>query len=356
MSNTLIYNAVMGMLVIGALAVMRRMCRTQRMPVLVGTALAALLFGLGFAGGFPLARDSFDLARLLAWTTFAHLPFLLAGMAALCWRVRRDGAYLFAAGVVVLLLVAGDAFLIEPRWLQVRHRTLTTDKLDAPLRVAVVADIQTDRPGPYELRAMQAVMDARPDLILFAGDYIHLGRRSRDYDAESAALNAIFHQVDLDAPLGMYAVQGNVDWPGEWPQVFAGLPVTAVHETTRFDVGPISLIALSMWDSFRAEVPVEASDTYQIVLGHSPNFSLGPIQADLLIAGHTHGGQVRIPFMGPLVSASAVPNAWAAGVTEIRPGTTLLVSRGIGLERSYAPRLRFLCRPELVILDLVPTK
>ena len=91
-------------------------------------------------------------------------------------------------------------------------------------------------------------------------------------------------------------------------------------------------------------------------MGHSPNFSLGEIQADLLIAGHTHGGQVRLPLLGPVMTLSAVPRAWASGVTEIKPGKTLIVSRGVGMERHNAPRLRFLCRPEIVIVELLPQK
>ena len=92
-----------------------------------------------------------------------------------------------------------------------------------------------------------------------------------------------------------------------------------------------------------------------MVLGHSPNFSLGDINADLLLAGHTHGGQVRLPGIGPILTLSAVPRDWASGLTEIQPGRNLLVSRGIGLERGNAPRMRFLCRPELIVISLEPT-
>jgi predicted MPP superfamily phosphohydrolase len=91
------------------------------------------------------------------------------------------------------------------------------------------------------------------------------------------------------------------------------------------------------------------------VLGHSPNFSLGQVSADLLIAGHTHGGQVQIPFIGPMLTLSQVPRSWASGVVTIAPGKVLVVSRGVGMERGNAPRIRFRCRPELVILDLVPS-
>jgi uncharacterized protein len=51
-----------------------------------------------------------------------------------------------------------------------------------------------------------------------------------------------------------------------------------------------------------------------------------------------------------------VPNSWAAGLTALPSGAKLIVSRGIGMERAYAPRMRFLCRPELLVIDLEPEK
>jgi hypothetical protein len=91
------------------------------------------------------------------------------------------------------------------------------------------------------------------------------------------------------------------------------------------------------------------------MIGHSPNYSLGQVEADLLIAGHTHGGQLRIPLFGPVFTLSQVPGSWTSGMTLIAPGRRLIVSRGIGMERGNAPRMRFLCRPELLILDLAPS-
>jgi predicted MPP superfamily phosphohydrolase len=153
----------------------------------------------------------------------------------------------------------------------------------------------------------------------------------------------------------VFAVQGNVD-PDGWPRLFEGLPVTAVTSTQSFDVGEVRVTCLKERRSFSPRLRVANDDPsrYHVVLGHSPNFALGDIQADLLVAGHTHGGQVRLPWLGPILTASLLPRRWAAGASTLPGGATLVVSRGIGLERIAAPRLRFLCRPELVVIDVLP--
>lgn len=309
---------------------------------------AALLDALLYRG------DIFGRAQVLAWTIFLHLPLFLLASAIGLWRRWRSGAWATAGTAALLGLIALDAFLIEPRWLQVSAVTLRSPRLTEPLRVVVLADIQTDAPGAYEARVLARAMAAEPDLLLFAGDYIHLGRRSRGYETELAALRDLMREAGVAAPLGAYAIAGNVDRPGVWTQAFEGLPVATIEATSRYDLGPVVLTGLGMWDAFSVDVALEPEDKFHIVLGHSPNFSLAPIDADLLIAGHTHGGQVQLPLLGPLITLTVAPRSWASGVTEIGPEKTLVVSRGIGMERANAPRLRFLCRPELVVIDLLP--
>jgi hypothetical protein len=63
---------------------------------------------------------------------------------------------------------------------------------------------------------------------------------------------------------------------------------------------------------------------------------------------------LRLPWLGPLVTNSAIPRAWGCGLSALPGGGQLLVSRGVGMERRSAPRLRFGCRPELVVVELVP--
>jgi predicted MPP superfamily phosphohydrolase len=350
-----VYNVIMLALVSGALFLLWAL-RVRHAAVFfafVGVALVVL----SFASALFSPLDNFGRFQLLAWAMFAHCPLFLVGGARLLFRQTRVlacGYIVLAAGI---LLACVDAFLVEPHWLEVTRTTIYTPKLQAPVRVAVIADLQTDHLGDYEERVFRLVVAEQPDLILLAGDYLHLAQYDR-YVAESASLNEMLQRVDLDAPLGVYAVRGNVDWPDLWREIFAGLPVTTFETSATLDLGSVVLTGLTLEDSTNTALSLDAADgqeKFHIVLGHIPNFSLGQVNADLLVAGHTHGGQVQVPFMGPILTLSQVPRSWASGVTTIAPGKVLVVSRGIGMERGHAPRLRFLCRPELVILDLVPS-
>lgn len=356
--TVLTYNAFLFVAVVTALAVLGRYLRRHGtnpgrdlwlVLSLAGMLAVASLFALLFYEG-----NQFGMAQLLAWATFLHAPLFLTGVGLLYRPLRPPLATGALALALCLGLIAADAFMIEPHWLEVSHVEIASAKLSEPVRVVILADVQTDKPGSYEARVLEETMAQKPDLILFAGDYIHLGRRSRGYGVEMAALRDLIADAGVRAPLGVYAVAGNVDRPGQWTQIFAGLPVTTTEQTTRFDLGPLVLTGLGMQDAFGTSLYLPTEERFHIVLGHSPNFSLAPVGGDLLVAGHTHGGQVQLPFIGPLLTLSVVPRDWASGVTEIGPDRTLIVSRGIGMERANAPRLRFLCRPELVVVDLIP--
>lgn len=352
MDRTILIYHLIAIISSGVAALFLHRMKDQR-PVL-GTLLLGiiLLFGLALVAiFFPV--DGFARVQLLAWGAFLYFPiFLLIGII-FFWKHKRRLAVGLAVLFMITLLIAVDSFLIEPHWLKTTRVEIRSSKIDQPLTVAVLADIQTDSPGEYEKKVVEIIKGSDPDLILLAGDYIQVWDQE-GYQRESKVLNHIFQEADLSPRLGIYAVRGNVDW-NIWSEIFRGLDVKIFEETETLDLGPLMLTGLGWLDSADPALKVEGESKYHIILGHSPNYSLGEIPGDLLLAGHTHGGQVQLPGIGPLLTLSSVPRRWASGLTEIHPGKFLLVSNGIGLERGNAPRMRFLCRPEVILISLVPT-
>jgi predicted MPP superfamily phosphohydrolase len=314
--------------------------------LLVGGFVAAILVA---ANLFSFGKSGFYFLRLLAAGVFLELPLGLL-LAALLLRGRRRLLFGLAASIV-----AGIGFwalFVEPRRLEIERIEIRSAKLEAPLRVVVVADLQTDAIGEYEKEALALMLAEKGDLILFTGDYVQEKDPAKRLTLRRE-LNSFLHQLHLEAPLGIYAVRGDVEG-NDWQDLFAGLPIETHEQTARIELPQLTLTALRLGDSRHDRAAIQRSEKFHLVFGHAPDFALFDPPADLLVAGHTHGGQVRLPFIGPLLTFSRVPRSWAAGHTEISPGRHLVVSRGIGMERGDAPRLRFLCRPQIVTIDILP--
>ena len=337
-----------------AVVLVRRLARRA----VLGRAIAAvaIVTCVGLALGFTTAPrpGSYAFAVLLAWswTLGLVLPSMLAITGVVLLRRSRRSGWVFVIGSSLVVAAAIEAFAIEPTQLEVNHHVVHSDRIDTPLRIAVIADLQTDSPGEHERAALRAVMAAEPDVIVFPGDLIQTSDLDR-YRAQWSVLREMIDEVGLAAPLGIWVVQGDVELPDVWlrelPTEFIVLDGSV---RLRDDV---DLSGLDLRRSARAEALSRPSDDrLHVVMGHRPDFALGSVDADLLLAGHTHGGQVQLPFFGPLVTLSRVPRAWAAGRTETDDDTTLIVSRGVGMERGLAPRLRFLCRPEILLIDVQP--
>ena len=306
----------------------------------------------------------FFLVTLACAVLFVHLPLWLTTATVLLWRNHRWFSITTILLVVALWAVAYDAFLYEPTALEVTRYEFTDPRIEKPMRIVVIADFQTDQIGEYERHVLETVLEQKPDLILFAGDYF-AARNIREWHAIQDQFVKLAAKLDFDAPLGVYAIQGNVDSWFSWPMMFRNMKGQRATTLSRsFDIDGIRLTCLAERDSFntRLELKRDKKDRFHIVLGHAPNYALGNIDADLLLAGHTHGGQIRLPGIGPLSTGCQVPRDLAAGMNRLpelpdrQAPRHLIVSRGTGMERGFAPRIRFLCRPELVVIDLKPEK
>jgi len=100
-----------------------------------------------------------------------------------------------------------------------------------------------------------------------------------------------------------------------------------------------------------------ASDRFTILLYHSPDLAPDAAQMgiDLQLSGHTHGGQVRLPLYGALYASSIYGKRFEMGLRRVG-ALQVYTSRGIGLEGMGAPRVRFLCPPEIVLFEIVGEK
>jgi predicted MPP superfamily phosphohydrolase len=308
-----------------------------------------------------LAADPFDWINLLCISIFLGGPILLSISAnyAAHFKLKLLSCLSLLLALIVVAC-AVDAFYLEPHDLCVDRIEIASAKVPELTKIAVISDIQTDQVGDFEDMVLQKTMAEKPDLIILPGDYVQCldanGRKR-----EQAKLNQLFKKNNVSAPQGCFAVSGNVEvGDSSWQDIFKNTKISPIRSTQSFVLFTTTLTALSFEDSFNKDLKIPQEDRYHIVFGHGPDFALAAPSGDLYIAGHTHGGQVQLPSVGPLLTLSAVPAQWGGGFNpkvgplEIAPGKLLIVSRGIGMERCYAPRLRFLCRPQLLFITLKP--
>ncbi|MBI4493760.1 MAG: metallophosphoesterase [Chloroflexi bacterium] len=272
---------------------------------------------------------------------------------------------LLALGLVLLAPVGIYATWVEPFRLQLETAVLPLAperQGAAPIRVGVLADIQTRHVTDYEREAIARMMALAPDLILLPGDLFQ--GTAQEFEAELPALHDLVSR--LSAPAGVYVVLGNVDQQASIERVIAGtelrLLVNEVVQTTardrRITIGGLELdeTSAAAQETIHRLETARGGDDVRLLLTHRPDavLSMQPgSRVDLVVAGHTHGGQVQLPWFGPLMTLSNVPRQVAAGgYHELDGARRIYVSRGVGHEQGQAPRVRFLCPPEISLLEL----
>ena len=283
------------------------------------------------------------------------------------------GSEVALAGVATLNLTASLALiwgaLVEPQRLKLVHLSLEGGPLPPeapPVRLLHISDLHVERLTRREERLVQIVRRLAPDLILLTGDYLNLSYTD-DPVAHAEArrlLTALSSSAGRLAPGGVYAVLGSPPVDRNSAPLFDGLPIRLLRdEVVTVNLGQGRRLALLGLDcshdpardaqrlaALAAQAP---PDTFRLLLYHSPE--LTPVAPEfginLYLCGHTHGGQVRLPFYGALITSSRLGKRFEMGYYRLED-THLYVSRGVGLEGMSAPRVRFLCPPEVTLLSL----
>jgi predicted MPP superfamily phosphohydrolase len=257
----------------------------------------------------------------------------------------------------VVAVVATGCWLyghfIEPNWIDVHVTTLSTPKLQtAGFRIVQISDLHCDWKTRNEEPMVRIINDLKPDIVVATGDY--LNHRS-----------GLPHLRDclerLEAPLGKFAVIGNQDT--KWPSPLHLLDGTGFrwldHETVPVTKGSESM-GIAGINFVHSDVSIDSAkalpqERFNVFLYHTPDLIeevRGP-GVDLYLCGHTHGGQVTLPWYGALITFSKSGKKYESGLYRVGP-TMLYVNRGLGLEPRPGPQVRFLARPEIAVFDIVP--
>lgn len=199
----------------------------------------------------------------------------------------------------------------------------------------------------FEAVCEQAIA-LKPDLFVFTGDLL-----------DNPSLLSWFQETlgRLNAPLGQFFILGNHDWylnTSEIRQEFGRHHWVDLagrsHDLTSTHSCPVVLAGdETPWMGLHPHLPVEPNGSFRILISHTPDNIVWARdhQIDLMIAGHTHGGQIRLPIIGPVYSPSRFGCQFSSGVFWLDP-TLLYVSRGL----SGREPIRYQCVPELTKLVL----
>ena len=266
---------------------------------------------------------------------------------------RRRFLALGAAGLATAGLA--DVLWLEPRGIRVENLRQRTGQSGRPVRLVQISDLHLEEFNGYFRKVAALVVGLNPDLIVLTGDYLEEERNIR-------AVLEFLRQ--LKAPHGVYAVQGNWEY---WSRLegenlhrhFQGAGVKLlINERSDLDIDGqrLSILGLdypSSSDQLRRLQEQADPDRFNLLLSHVPGFAHEYLERHigLVLCGHTHGGQVRMPLLPPLYlprfSGRFVAGSYQVG----RYDTPLYVNRGIGT--SVLP-VRLACRPEITLLTLEP--
>jgi len=257
------------------------------------------------------------------------------------------------AVLAALTALAVWARFVEPRMLRTTRLDLATGRLGAPLRAVFLSDIHAE--GEHAVHRELAARvrrirdDGGLDAILLGGDYLNDTRLG-----SVAAIERFLRGLGGLAPV--YAVLGNADLRRPLVRDVLVSAGVRVLENEVVDLGPGAAVWGIGWldrDGIAKAAAELDRRRFNVCLTHAPGIVPEAAAAgfDLYLCGHTHGGQVRLPLVGALVTLAVYGKRWEAG-RYAEGGMTAYVTRGVGLEGGPVTRARLLCPPEIVLVEV----
>jgi predicted MPP superfamily phosphohydrolase len=258
-------------------------------------------------------------------------------------KIRKSSRRRFLLGAILAapFLAVADAKWFEPKWIKIRRLRLGT--ITPRHRLIHITDIHHKGDRHYLLSVVKRINALSPDLVCFTGDLIE------DRAHLSEALEIL---GGIKSPV--YGVPGNHDYWSKAAFQDMAKAFTLTGGGWLMDGqlvtrdGEVSIIGATCM-SHTQPVFKLSSATQNVLLMHYPAWveKLGSLKFDLLLAGHSHGGQVRLPFYGPIYVPFGV-DQYDMGLFRTACGP-LYVNPGIGW---FPVPIRFNCRPEITVFEL----
>jgi len=262
------------------------------------------------------------------------------------------GWLIFISALTFLQALYVYAFFIEPNWIAQDRVPIVSGRLSRALsgvRIVQISDLHTNELGYREISLIEQVNRLKPDIVLVTGDMI----------ASREGVTTLWNTLSLLEPkFHTYAVFG--DREGEimdlkdapqWDRANTYLLTgRAIRMNVKGKPDTAFWLIGADYNSFPRALASGSADEPKILLSHWPdNVKEAAIAGiDLVLSGHTHGGQVGLPFLHRFFPY-AKHSEYLRGLYKVR-NTLLYVNRGVGSEKS----IRLFCRPEITVFDFRP--
>lgn len=259
--------------------------------------------------------------------------------------------------------IIGSSFYaknIEPFWLSITHHEILHPLIPKGFNgIKIVQFSDTHLGFHYQLndllKAVHVINDLQPDIVVFTGDLLDNPNQFTEQEQTIAILK------EVKAPLGKYSVYGNHDHGGYGTENYARIMKESgflllknsyrnIHyQNEQLTIAGIDDPMLGNPD-WRQTLPQQRGNSFCLLLSHAPDLAnkAQKLGVSLQLSGHSHGGQVKLPFFGPLMKP-LFAHDYYEGMYDLAP-LILYVNRGLGTTRLP---VRLLSRPEISIFTLI---
>lgn len=269
--------------------------------------------------------------------------------------------------VILCLLIILVLLLVCDARLKTVFYTIETEKVNQPVRIALITDLHSDKYGKHQSILVNAVVEQQPDIVLLGGDIFD---DKRSYENAEIAIRQLAERYlcyyvtgnheywsrDIETILGIVESCGITVLSGDCDTIEINGQTISICGVDDPDVTKYLAEGVPIEEqlaSVEEAVIAEGTEHYTILLSHRPELfeTYQKYDFDLILSGHAHGGQWRIPFVlnGLYAPHQGIFPEYAGGRYDYEAGT-MIVSRGLARESTPVPRI--FNRPELVIIDI----